>query len=189
MALSSWLQDLFPSFIKTISEKIPTALSSSLGLIVDAFLGMIFSVYILAHKENFILQTKRFLRVWLPEKINYKLIHIASVCSASFRNFIVGQTTEAIILGTLCTIGMAILQQIEGNIIYPKVVGNRINLPSFWVLAALTIGGNLAGPLGMILGVPVCSAIYNLVSEATDLREQKQLNKITTEKTEEIRNE
>ena len=68
---------------------------------------------------------------------------------------------------------LVILQQIEGNVIYPKVVGNRINLPSIWVLAGLTIGGNLAGPIGMLLGVPTFSVLYNLIAEATKNQEFK----------------
>ena len=132
---------------------------------------------------------------------------------------------EAIILGTLCTIGMLILrlpyapmigalvgvtalipyvgafiatiigafliltvnpfkavvfvifllalQQVEGNLIYPRVVGAKINLPGMWVLAAITIGGNLAGPIGMLMGVPVTSAVYALLKEATDKQEAR----------------
>ena len=64
------------------------------------------------------------------------------------------------------------LQQVEGNLIYPKVVGAKINLPAMWVLAAITIGGNLAGPIGMLLGVPAASAAYALLREATENREK-----------------
>ena len=60
---------------------------------------------------------------------------------------------------------------IEGKLIYPKVVGSKINLPAMWVLAAVTIGGNLAGPFGMLLGVPAGSAAYELLKEATAKRE------------------
>lgn len=67
--------------------------------------------------------------------------------------------------------GADTLQQIEGNAIYPKVVGAKINLPAMWVLAAITIGGNLAGPIGMLLGVPAAAATYALLKEATDKRE------------------
>jgi len=65
------------------------------------------------------------------------------------------------------------LQQIEGNAIYPKVVGAKINLPAMWVLTAITIGGNLGGPIGMLLGVPAAASIYSLVKEATLNRELK----------------
>lgn len=58
-----------------------------------------------------------------------------------------------------------VLQQIEGNFIYPKVVGNSIGLPAVWVLAAITVGGALFGIVGMLLGVPVFAAIYRLLRE------------------------
>lgn len=57
-----------------------------------------------------------------------------------------------------------VLQQIEGNLIYPKVVGKSVGLPGIWVLLAITVGGNLLGLVGMILSVPIMSIIYTLVS-------------------------
>lgn len=56
-----------------------------------------------------------------------------------------------------------ILQQIEGNLIYPKVVGSSIGLPGVWVLAAVTIGGGVMGVGGMLLGVPLAAALYKIV--------------------------
>lgn len=58
---------------------------------------------------------------------------------------------------------VVILQQLEGNLIYPKVVGSSIGLPGIWVLAAVTIGGGIKGILGMLLGVPTAAAVYQLV--------------------------
>lgn len=57
-----------------------------------------------------------------------------------------------------------VLQQIEGNIIYPHVVGHKVGLSSFWVLLAIIIGGGLGGILGMLLGVPCMSIIYEITS-------------------------
>lgn len=62
------------------------------------------------------------------------------------------------------------LQQIEGNIIYPRVVGSSMGLPAIWVLAAVTIGGSLGGIGGMLLSVPTAAALYTLVGEATQKR-------------------
>lgn len=192
---------------------------------INFFIGLVFSIYTLANKEKLKIQMRRLIHAWLPEKTGISLIHIVSVCNVSFQNFIAGQATEAIILGTLCTIGMLILrlpyapmvgalvgvtalipivgayigaitgafliltvsplkafvfiifliilQQIEGNLIYPRVVGSRVNLPAMWVLAAVTVGGNLSGPVGMLLGVPAASAVYELLKEATSKRELK----------------
>lgn len=192
---------------------------------VNFFIGLVFSIYILANKERLKIQVRRLTCAWLPEKTGVSLMHVVSVCNVSFRNFIAGQATEAVILGTLCTIGMLILrmpyapmvgalvgvtalipivgayigaiagafliltdsplkafafiifliilQQLEGNLIYPRVVGSRVNLPAMWVLAAVTVGGNLAGPAGMLLGVPAASAAYELLKEATAKHELK----------------
>lgn len=201
-----------------------TVSSIAIGF-MNFFVGLFFSIYILANKEKLKIQTRRLIHAWLPEKSGASLIHIVSICNVSFRNFIAGQAAEAVILGTLCTIGMLILrlpyapmvgalvgvtalipivgayigaivgvfliltvsplkaiifivfliilQQLEGNLIYPRVVGSRVNLPAMWVLAAVTVGGNLAGPAGMLLGVPAASAAYELLKEATVKRELK----------------
>lgn len=192
---------------------------------INFFIGLVFSIYTLANKEKLKIQIRRLTHAWLPKKLGVSLIHIVSVCNVSFQNFIAGQAAEAVILGTLCTIGMLIfrlpyapmvgalvgvtalipivgayigaiagtfliltvsplkafvfiifliiLQQLEGNLIYPRVVGSRVNLPAMWVLAAVTVGENLAGPVGMLLGVPAASAIYELLKEATIKRERK----------------
>lgn len=199
------------------------AVSSVASGFMNFFIGLVFSIYVLANKEKLKRQTLRLIRVWLPQRFGSALVHVVSVCNRSFRNFIAGQATEAVILGMLCTIGMLIfrlpyapmigalvgvtalipivgafigtivgafliltvspfkafifvvfliiLQQLEGNLIYPKVMGARINLPAIWVFAAVTIGGNLAGPAGMLLGVPAASAAYELLKEATVKRD------------------
>ena len=71
--------------------------------------------------------------------------------------------TESPLTALLFLVFIVILQQLEGNLIYPRVVGSSIGLPGIWVLAAITIGGGLMGVLGMLLAVPVVAAIYKLV--------------------------
>lgn len=56
-----------------------------------------------------------------------------------------------------------VLQQFEGNLIYPKVVGKSVNLPSIWVLVAVTIGASINGVVGMLLSVPICSICYSVL--------------------------
>ena len=58
-----------------------------------------------------------------------------------------------------------ILQQMEGNLIYPHVVGGSVGLPSIWVLAAVTIGGNLMGIVGMLIFIPLVSVLYTIFRE------------------------
>ena len=66
-----------------------------------------------------------------------------------------------------------IIQQIEGNLIYPRVVGGSIGLPGMWVLAAVTIGGDLMGVIGMLLMIPLSSVLYTLLREITNKRLEK----------------
>lgn len=219
--LETWLKDQSMD----LASHAMGAVGSVVSGIVTSVIGLTFAIYILAGKEQLKRQTSRLLRVWLPARVSSGVIHVASVSAGTFKLFIAGQATEAIILGTLCMVGMAILrlpyapmigalvgvtalipvvgafvgtivgaimiltvdpfkavvfviyllilQQVEGNVIYPRVVGSKINLPAIWVLAAVTIGGNLAGPFGMLLGVPAASAAYALIKEATALREQR----------------
>ncbi len=61
-----------------------------------------------------------------------------------------------------------ILQQLEGNLIYPKVVGKSVGLPGIWVLVAVSVGASINGVLGMLLSVPICSIIYSIL--ATNVR-------------------
>lgn len=71
----------------------------------------------------------------------------------------------------LFLIFIVVLQQIEGNLIYPRVVGNTVNLPGIWVLAAVTVGGGLFGIPGMIFFVPLTSGIYRMIKEDVKRRE------------------
>ncbi len=225
LGLKSQLENWFKSQSGELMNLAVGAAGSIVSTVITSVISFVFAIYILAQKETLKRQTSRLIHVWLPQRSGDIVIHIASVCSNTFRLFIAGQTTEAVILGTLCMIGMAILripyapmigalvgvtalipvvgafigtmigaimiltvspfkalifvifllilQQVEGNVIYPRVVGSKINLPAIWVLAAVTIGGNLAGPIGMLLGVPAASAGYALLKEATDFHENR----------------
>ena len=68
---------------------------------------------------------------------------------------------------------LVILQQLEGDLIYPRVVGSTIGLPSIWVLFAVTVGGSLWGISGVLLGVPIVSVIYSLVKIQVKNREKR----------------
>ena len=73
---------------------------------------------------------------------------------------------------------IVLLQQIEGDLIYPKIVGSSIGLPSIWVLAAVTVGGGVFGVLGMLLGVPVASTVYKLIRN--DVNRQSTIRETVT---------
>ncbi|MPL94855.1 hypothetical protein SDC9_41013 [bioreactor metagenome] len=69
------------------------------------------------------------------------------------------------------------LQQFEGNVIYPKVVGNSVGLPAIWVMLAMLVGGSTLGLIGMLIGIPVFSVAYQLIREYTNKRlDSKQIN-------------
>lgn len=73
-----------------------------------------------------------------------------------------------------------VLQQVEGNLIYPHVVGNSVGLPSIWVLAAVTIGGNLFGIMGILVFIPLCSVLYALF--ATFVKKRLKERKVSESK-------
>jgi len=212
-----------------------SSIISTLGGIVDIIIALIFAIYVLLSKELLKKQLDKFYRAFLPGKIRLFILHITSTSQKIFTAFITGQCIEAVILGSLCTIGMLIfgfpyagmigvlvgvtalipvvgafigagvgafliliidpfqalmflvfiliLQQIEGNIIYPKVVGSSVGLPAMWVLAAVTVGGSLGGIGGMLFAVPIASILYTLMGEFTkrQLRKKRRHKKKVTE--------
>lgn len=219
--VEQWIKDQSGTIVNGAMDTVV----SLVGGIVDFVFAVIFSIYILFSKEKLKAQAARLIRAWLPEKGGNYIIHTCDVANGVFRNFVAGQTIEAIILGSLCALGMVILripyapmvsalvgvmslipvvgafigggvgafmiftespvkalvfvvfiivlQQLEGNLIYPKVVGSQVQLPAIWVLAAVTVGGAVAGPTGILLGIPLVSTAYILIREATEKREQK----------------
>lgn len=200
-------------------------ITSFVGGVFNSIISFIFAIYILFSKDKLKRQACRIANVWMPKGLSGWLIHAASVTNVTFRNFISGQSLEAVILGALCMLGMLILQipyapmvgalvgvtallpvigaylgvivgafmiltvdpvkavvfilfllilqQLEGNLIYPRVMGSRVNLPGMWILAAVTIGGGISGPIGMLFSVPITSTAYVLFKEATDKREKE----------------
>lgn len=199
-------------------------IASSIGSgFVRFFIALIFGIYALASKEKLSRQVKQLVYAYIKPRTADRIYHVCGVASETFSNFIVGQCTEAVILGVLCIIGMSIfrfphavmigtligatalipiigaylgaiigaimvltqggviqmllfvlfivvLQQIEGNLIYPKVVGTSVGLPGIWVLAAVTVGGSLNGVFGMLIGVPLAATIYRLLREDSQMR-------------------
>lgn len=210
------------SGISSATGVVFTAISSVVSVAVTVFISIVFSIYLLLGKEKLQEQGKRVMHTYLPFKWEKKLLYWLEVLNESFHRFIVGQCTEAVILGVLCAIGMVIfrfpyagmmgaligftalipiagayigaavgavmmltespltallfvmfiivLQQLEGNLIYPKVIGKSIGLPALWVLTAITIGGGLFGIVGMLIGVPIVAAIYRLLREDVEKR-------------------
>lgn len=201
-------------------------ISNVVSGVVTALFALIFSIYLLTGKEKLGNQANRIMKRYMKEGAYTKTKYVLSVLNNSFHRYIVGQCTEAVILGLLCMAGMLILrlpyatmigaligftalipvagayigagvgafmimtvspvkaviflifilllQQVEGNLIYPRVVGSSLGLPAIWVLAAVTIGGGIMGIGGMLLGVPFVSAIYRLLREDVNRVPKKQ---------------
>ncbi len=211
------IADMLTSGIGNAATAIFSAITSVFTVAATVLLSIIFAVYMLLSKEKLSHHISKVSQRYIAEKPRLKITHIIKVSDDSFKRYIVGQCTEAVILGVLCIIGMyilrlpyapmigtligltalipiagayigaavgaimiltvapikafvflifiVVLQQFEGNIIYPKVVGNKLGLPAIYVLLAITIGGGLWGIFGMLIGVPIMSVIYRLVKE------------------------
>ena len=85
---------------------------------------------------------------------------------------------ESPVKALIFIIFIVLLQQIEGDLIYPKVVGNSMGLPSIWVLAAVTVGAGMFGVLGMLLSVPAASTVYRLIKN--DVARKDELLRLKT---------
>ena len=199
-----------------------TFASSVIGGVVNLFISVVFALYILGQKEKLEDQGKRIVTAYFPNKASDKILEVMALLYKNFSNFITGQCTEAVILGTMFVIAMTIfrmpyavlvgvlvaftalipivgafigcivgafliliddpilavwfvlmflvLQQLEGNLIYPKVVGNSVGLPSMWVLMAVSLGGSLFGVAGMLFFIPLFSTFYVLLRESVNSR-------------------
>ena len=221
------------SFLKQMLTMASEGISSVMGgavnvignltsTIVNGVISIVFAIYALSRKEILARQGRRVLYAFLSEDCADEIIRISRLTNVTFSNFISGQCLEAVILGGLFAVVMAImklpyiplvsvviavtalipvvgafvgcivgaffilvndpiqalsfiamflvLQQIEGNLIYPRVVGTSIGLPGMWVLVAVTIGGELMGVGGMFLMIPLAAVAYTLAGEITNKR-------------------
>ena len=73
--------------------------------------------------------------------------------------------TESPIQALIFVVVFQVIQQIEGNFIYPRVVGKSVGLSPMWTLLAITVGGELFGIAGMLIGLPIASVVYALIKE------------------------
>ena len=211
--------------LSVLTNGVGNILGTAVNLVSSVFTGvvnllfaLIFAIYLLSGKEKLGSQANRLMRRFMGQKIYAKTCNILSVLDDSFHKYLVGQCTEALILGGLCTVGMwifrfpyatmtgavvaftalipvaggyigaavgavmiltvspikailfivyiIVLQQLEGNLIYPRVVGSSMGLPGIWVLAAVTIGGGVMGITGMLIGVPLAATVYRLLQQS-----------------------
>ena len=244
--LGTWIQETFnlqsldwANIVKDILAWLGNQVSSVMGGavnvigsvttgIVNTVVALVFALYCLGSKETLSRQFRRLLYAILPEHWTDEIIRITRLTNVTFSSFISGQCLEAVILGGLFAVVMAILkmpyiplvsviiavtalipvvgafvgcivgaffilvndpvqavtfivmflilQQLENNLIYPRVVGTSIGLPGMWVLVAVTIGGELMGVAGMLVMIPLASVLYTLAREFTSRRlEERQI--------------
>ena len=199
-----------------------SAAKGIVGVVANFAIALVFAIYILLQKEKLGRQFRKALYALCPKKAADYTVHVFSLSHRVFSNFITGQCTEAVILGTMFVITMSILrmpyallvgcliavtalipivgafigcfvgaflllmnspmqalifvitflilQQVEGNLIYPHVVGSSVGLPSIWVLAAVTLGGSLMGVAGMLVFIPLLSVCYSLFRDFVNRR-------------------
>lgn len=206
------------------------AATSIFSGVINAFVAIVFAVYVVTQKETLSVQARRFIYAFFPEKAADDILHVARLSYKTFYTFVTVQCMEAAILASLCFVGMTIfrfpyavmisvlmfvmalipifgaiislvvgaffilmvdpmkalwfvifilvLQQVEGNLIYPRVVSSSFGLSPMWVMVAVTLGGNLFGLAGLLVSVPTTCVIYTLVQEAMKRRlDKKQIDK------------
>ena len=214
-SIASELSGLFKIGLTGMLGSTVDVISMFFTSILNLVVGIVFALYILMSKETLKRQSHKLIDAYIPKRISVKLLEVGTLARTTFSNFVIGQTVEAFILGTLCAVGMAVLnlpyapmvgslvgitafvpivgafigggigafmiltvdpmqalifiiflvvlQQLEGDLIYPRVVGSSVGLPSIWVLFAVTVGGGLWGITGMLFSVPVLSVVYALI--------------------------
>lgn len=218
--------DFFTSGAGSVLDSTISAAKSIISGITTFFIAFAFAIYILLQKEKLQVQSKKVLFAFVRKGRAEAVLEVLSLTYQTFSHFLTGQCVEAVILGCMFAVSMAIfrlpyalligiviaftalipifgafigcfvgaflifmvdpmkavvfvilflvLQQIEGNLIYPHVVGNSVGLPSIWVLAAVSIGGRLMGVVGMLVFIPLVSVFYALFREVVYLKLKKQ---------------
>lgn len=215
------LPDRLSTFLTGFVPRLFTITTGVVRSIINVLLGFILSIYILSDKRNLEDILLRSIRAYMPKRAR-RIEQVGELTASTFKKFVYGQLTEALILGVACFAGMlalgfpyalpismmigvsnlvpiagpiigtipsvliillvdpvkalwfvlfvVVLQQVEGNVIYPRVVGSTIGLPPLWLLMVIIVGGGLFGVLGMVLGVPTMTVLYRLLNEDLDRR-------------------
>ncbi len=198
-------------------ESVVSTISTAASAVVTAAFGLIISIYLTLGKEWVCRHARKLTYAYLKPAWAENILHISRTFNKSFANFLSGQCTEAVILGTLmflaftifklpygsligvltavcaiipyvgaflsgavsvilallispmlavrCLIVYIIVQFIENQVIYPRVVGSSVGLPPLYTLIAALIGGKLFGIMGIIFFIPLMAVVVELVKE------------------------
>lgn len=182
--------------------------------VLNIFVAIIISIYLLTAKERYFAQIKKVLYALLPSTVVERIVEVGRLSNKTFNGFINGKIIDSLIIGVITFVCLSLmkmpyillvsviigvtniipffgpfigaipsvfiifivdpvkalwfiififlLQQFDGNILGPKILGNSTGLPAVWVLFAILVGGGVAGFVGMLVGVPTFAVIYAL---------------------------
>ena len=236
--LEEWLESIdvekvmqgFGSGANQFFVSVVSTVSSAASAIITAAFGLITGIYIILGKEQVCRHARKLVQAYLKPAWAEYIFHVIRTFSRSFANFLSGQCTEAVILGTLmflaftifklpygslvgvltavcaiipyvgaflsggisvilallispalavrCLIVYVIVQFIENQLIYPRVVGSSVGLPPLYTLIAAMIGGKLFGIMGIIFFIPLMAVVVELVKEDAEKRLSRRGNHV-----------
>ncbi|MFI3887374.1 AI-2E family transporter [Streptococcus parauberis] len=227
--ISNYSHQLLQQLLSVFTN-ILTSVTMIASAVISLFVSFVFSLYVLANKEQLCRQGNLLVDTYTgiyAQRIHY----FVGLLHSRFHGFFVGQSIEAIILGSLTALGMfilqipfaatigvlvaftalipvvgayiglvigfilimtqsmtqaiifvvflVVLQQFEGNLIYPRVVGGSIKLPGMWVLLAITIGASLKGIMGMVVAVPLAATFYQMIRDNVEKKQAIQKKQVS----------
>ncbi|SFA83998.1 Predicted PurR-regulated permease PerM [Acetitomaculum ruminis DSM 5522] len=212
---NTWLKTDLLSQANKMMSSVTIGVIGVFKLLLNVFIGLIISIYLLMGKETFVGQLKKATYAVLPAKKANVFLEVMRKSNEIFIGFLSGKIVDSIIIGIICFIVMSImklpyivlvsvivgitniipffgpyigavpsiilitlvnpiqglsflimiivLQQIDGNIIGPHILGDSTGLSPFWIVFSILVGGGIFGFLGMLLGVPAFAVIYYLI--------------------------
>ena len=218
--LVKWITDTVIPQAQVAIVAVTGGIWSVVIFLKNLLIGMMISVYLLARKEGFALQSKKILYAILPETPYRRTLRAVSEADRIFSGFVRGKLLDSLIIGIICFVCCSIfkfpytpiisvfvgvtniipifgpflgavpsaflillvsprqclyfiifiiaLQQFDGNILGPKILGKSTGISSFLVIVAIVVGGGFGGVLGMFLGVPIFACVSSLVNWFTD---------------------
>ncbi len=219
-----WLKNIPPMLVLYTSAVTSGVIRLTSGML-QFFIGIIISIYMLMGKERFAAQSKKMLYAFFPSKTAEGMIDLAGDSHQIFNGFIAGQLLDSAIVGFLCFLFMSIfnmpfavligliigvsnivpyfgpvigdilcimiiliespvdalwftifviaLQQFDGNIMGPRIVGEKTGLAAMWAMFAILLFGGLWGFVGTVIGIPLFAVIYSVIRALADRKLRK----------------
>ncbi len=215
--LENFLENDLLGSIQTIARQLTTSVYSLVVGLVNMFIGLVLSIYILMSKDQLLAQAKKLLVALCRPETADRLMDQGRQIDQIFNGFVIGKLLDSLIIGVLCYIGVLImgapygvliatvigvtnlipyfgpflgtipcallilldnpltcvyfvifivvLQQVDSNLISPRIMSSSLGISGFWILVSITLGGGLFGIVGMVIGVPVFAVLYMMVGD------------------------